>query len=84
MKKTFFFIFLHAPYMSIVGMIKKYFLLFLNVFHCFRPCKRMCKHALGGRNTQQREAVKYHSDWRCVKFKWPFVLNFVRWRVMLK
>ena len=30
---------------------------FFHDFHCFRPCKRMCKHAFAGQNTQQMIAT---------------------------
>ena len=31
---------------------------FLSVFHCFRPCERMPKHAFPGQNTQHRVLTK--------------------------
>ena len=34
---------------------------FWNVFHCFRTCECMHKHAFAGRNTQQTTAVKHES-----------------------
>ena len=49
-------LFLHEPYMSLsCAWRNRYFFLFLNLFHCFRPPKRMHKHEFAGRNTQHME-----------------------------
>ena len=66
----------------------------LNVFHCFRPCECMRKHACAGQNTHHIICVKclyqevlYQRSWRSwlpVQLWWPFeswacTLSLLRW-----
>ena len=60
--------FLHEPYVrsAWAGVPAS----FSSVFHCFRPCECMCKHAFAGRNTQQLVSWRCNHTGMSLKVRW--------------
>ena len=63
-----------ALHESLIRMIVKvFFSWFSNVFHCFRPCECMQKHAFAGWNTQRKFA---HLFMLSLHFTWFWLNSF--------